>query len=109
MAGTCTICRHDNRDEIDRDLMAGKPYRAIAEQNSTSPAVLGRHKNACVQRTLAASRESDEIERSLNLNAEAQHLYEKVLDVLRQAEAEGDRGDMLKAVREARGLLETRP
>ncbi len=42
----------------------------------------------------------------MNLNAQAQHLYEKVLDVLRQAEAEGDRGDMLKAVREARGVLE---
>lgn len=44
MPRTCTICRHPERRDIDADLKAGMPYRAIAQRYSISKDAVSRHR-----------------------------------------------------------------
>ncbi|MCX5891334.1 MAG: hypothetical protein NTY36_18085 [Deltaproteobacteria bacterium] len=39
----CTVCNHAERPEIDRQLIRGVPYRALAEQFGLSSSALRRH------------------------------------------------------------------
>jgi len=39
----CTVCAHPAKDEIDRDLQAGVPYRTLAAQHGLSASALFRH------------------------------------------------------------------
>ncbi len=43
MSNRCTICTHDSREEIDRALLAGVPYRTLAARYALSPSSLCRH------------------------------------------------------------------
>lgn len=42
--GKCTVCSHHDRAAIDGALVAGTPYRNIAERFSVSLAALARHR-----------------------------------------------------------------
>jgi hypothetical protein len=39
----CTVCNHSDLPEIDRELIRGLPYRALAEQFGLSSSALRRH------------------------------------------------------------------
>ena len=43
MPKRCSVCTHDRRDEIDRDLMAGDSYRTLAARYHLSASALCRH------------------------------------------------------------------
>jgi hypothetical protein len=43
MSSRCTVCTHDSREEIDRALLAGVPYRTLAARYALSPSSLCRH------------------------------------------------------------------
>jgi hypothetical protein len=45
MPRTCLACSSPERETIDKALVAGEPFRNIAERVSISPAALFRHKN----------------------------------------------------------------
>jgi hypothetical protein len=44
MPRNCTICRHPERRDIDADLKAGMPYRAIAQRYSISKDAVSLHR-----------------------------------------------------------------
>ena len=44
MPGTCTVCRHPERDSIETDLRVGTPYRDIARRRNVSKDALSRHR-----------------------------------------------------------------
>ena len=44
MAKGCSICRHDERAQIDQALLDGEPYRNIANRTGTSTSALYRHR-----------------------------------------------------------------
>lgn len=52
---TCTICRHEKREEIEKQLARGVALRRIASQFETSDASLRRH-HACIAEALEALR-----------------------------------------------------
>jgi hypothetical protein len=60
MPQTCTICRHERRDEIDRSLLDGEPFRNIAKRTGTSTTALCRHKAQHIPRKLALAKETAE-------------------------------------------------
>jgi hypothetical protein len=43
MPRKCSICKHARRHEIEADLQAGSPYRAISRRHSISRHALWRH------------------------------------------------------------------
>jgi hypothetical protein len=53
MVKRCSVCSHDSHFEINRHLLAGVPYRALAAQYGLSPSALCRHaKHIARQRQL---------------------------------------------------------
>jgi hypothetical protein len=53
MPKPCSVCIHNRREDIDRALLAGVPYRTLANQYALSASALCRH-----MRHLARYRES---------------------------------------------------
>ena len=43
MARTCTVCTHPSKEDIDKSLLAGTPYRSVAKQYEASPPSVYRH------------------------------------------------------------------
>src|SRR3989442_2906407 len=44
MARMCSVCTHAEREAINAALVAGEPYRAIAQRFASSPDAVFRHK-----------------------------------------------------------------
>jgi hypothetical protein len=47
MGRRCTICHHENRPQIDRELSLRTPIREIAAKFGVKQAAVGRHKIKC--------------------------------------------------------------
>ena len=106
MARVCTICKHSERDSIDRALVDREPLRNIAERFSVSATALHRHKTRDLSRGLVRAAERRETVRDRNLLGRVRGLVERAHGILAQAEARGDHRTALMAIREARSTLE---
>jgi hypothetical protein len=60
MPQTCTICRHQRRNEIDGALVEGESLRNIAKRTGTSATALHRHKAQHIPKSLALANEAAE-------------------------------------------------
>ena len=79
MPQTCNICRHKKRDEIDRELLAGTPFRHIAARYGTSTSALIRHKTNDIPAALVKAKQvADEIR--------AESLYDRLREVVRETQ-----------------------
>ena len=105
MPRICTICSHEKRKEIERNLLAGAPLRTIAVQWSVSKTALIRHKGH-VSATLEKAAERQEEARGDRLLKQLLDLQNRTMALLAEAEQEGDRRTRLGAIREARSNLE---
>jgi hypothetical protein len=101
----CTICGHEKREEIERNLLAGSPLRTIAAHWSVSKTALIRHKNH-VSAMLERATERQEEVRGDQLLKQLLDLQSRTLALLAEAEQDGDRRIRLGAIREARSNLE---
>lgn len=52
MAPKCSVCTHEFAEEIDRLLVGGEPYRAIAKRYGMSSTSVMRHRQAHVSEAL---------------------------------------------------------
>jgi len=102
MTRTCTVCRDPQREEIDKALVAGTPYRDIARRFRLSKAALSRHRRH-VAEALAEARLLT-IER---LVADLDDLQHHAEQQLARAEVEHDLRGALLAIRECRGIIES--
>ena len=106
MPRTCTICRHPERPAINASLVAGEPFRSIADHFELSASALKRHRAAHLPLTLLRAAEAAEV-------AEADALLDRVKETERRARAyeaqaamAGDIRGALVALREGRATLE---
>ena len=118
--GQCSICNHPQRVEIDKALVAGESYRAIARQYGVSREAAGRHKrNGHIAEQIAKAARKKEIkqaeeiasavaEKECHEVADADRLLRVVegllaecLRMVKDAQV-GDECTKLRAVREAR-------
>ena len=107
MPPKCTICIHPEREQIDRDLLAGVSLRNIAERCSVSTTALHRHKNGGhIARALTQAREVEEVARADTLLDQVHALLDKARSLTDQAEVAGDLRTALAGIREVRGVLE---
>jgi hypothetical protein len=105
MPQRCSICLHPDRDAIDRDLLARRPYRHIAARYGTSTGALQRHKEH-LPVALTQAQEAEAVAQGDDLLAQVRTLQAKAERILSQADAEGKLTVALQAVREARGCVE---
>ncbi len=105
MGRRCTVCTHPKRDEIDRALIAGEPYRDIARRYGLSKDALRRHREH-IPKELARSREAEEVARADELLGQVQELRDRALSILDKAERSKDLRTALQAIREARQCVE---
>jgi hypothetical protein len=106
MPRVCTICAHPQRSAIDAALVAGEPYRSIAQRFAASEAAMFRHKVEHLPRRLAAAHQAAEQADADSLLEQVSALHRRTLSILGQAEVSGELRVALAAIREARGNLE---
>lgn len=107
MPRVCTICSHPERDAIEREVLAGRPFRTIAASFSLSRASLLRHcAGGHLSATLVQSARVGEITRADDLVARLIGLARETQAVLARARAAGDDELVLKAVARAEKQLE---
>ena len=106
MPRRCTVCTHNEREDIDQALVARQPFRAIARQHGVSKDALIRHHDDHVPAALVKAQEATEAAQADNLLAQVTGLRDRAIDILDTAVATDDLRVALGAIREARGCLE---
>ncbi len=106
MPRVCSICSHEDREEINAALLAGQPYRSIAKRYEASESAVYRHKLEHLPVHLIKAQDAAEVARADTLLEQVKSLQARALTILDKAEASGDLRTALSAIREARGNLE---
>lgn len=95
---TCRPCADPRREDIDRELLAGRPLRPLAGRTGHSKSALDRHKHACL-----AAPALPPIDQEAAIEKAGGSLAELVREARRlgkKAEKDGDLRAALLAVRE---------
>ena len=107
MSRGCSICEHDDLEEIDAALASNERIRTIADRWSVSKTALMRHRNEHLHVSVIEA-EAKEPEG----NAPADELLDRVCDlqkhtltILEEAEEARELSVALQAIREAKGNL----
>ncbi len=115
MGRRCSICCHPDRTRIDKALVAGHAYRAIAARTGTSPSALVRHRqNHLVEQIARAEAESraqgialleqqqetkaGELRHAIDVVAQLKAINGTCLEVLKQARSDRKHSLSLRAV-----------
>ena len=108
MPQTCTICRHKDREAIDREILAGDPLRNIAEQFGISLTALHRHKQNDIPAALTQAKQAAEETQAETLFDRLRELNRETSAILREARALATRDNdlALKAIARAEKQLE---
>ena len=72
MPRKCTVCTHEQREEIDRLLASNDSIRSIAARYSLSRAALTRHRDSHLTAAVTKAQEAQEVAHADNLMAELQ-------------------------------------
>jgi hypothetical protein len=106
MPRVCTICNHEDREEIDRRLVNGESYTKIAKEFSVSYPALYRHNDVHIPEALVKAEDAKAIANGDNLLDSIKSLAERATVILDRAEQSGDMKTALGGIREARGCIE---
>ena len=108
MPRVCTACAHAERDSVDHALIRGEPMRRIAAEHQLSETAVRRHAARHIPAALVNAGEAREACRGERLLGEVMALQGKALELVAQAEAEGDVRAAVVALKEARECVEMR-
>lgn len=123
MTRTCTICKHPQKDDIDKALLGTDTFRYISGKYNVSVGALQRHKKEHLIHRLAEVQKAkdialkefadkaviearEEIDHSGSMLTQIQDLGQRALSLLDQAEESGDLRTALAGIKEARGCIE---
>ena len=101
MPRTCTVCTHDQRQEIDKALLAGESLRDIARQFRVSKDSIARHKREHLSERMAvvAERHAEaDVRTAIDVVQQLKAINSVALGVLKNARAAGDGALTLQAV-----------
>jgi AcrR family transcriptional regulator len=100
------VCSSPAREAIDKALVAGEPFRNIAERVSISPTALFRHKNH-VANAIGKAQAQNEERLGETLLDEMRRVQRKAWELLARTESVGDHRGSIVALREVRECLES--
>ncbi len=106
MPRPCSICQHDDREAINRELAGNTAIPALAAKYRVSEDALLRHKANHLPAALAKAHEAGEIAHGDDLLQQVRQLRGKAINILLAAERAGDLKTALMGVREARACVE---
>ncbi len=108
MPQPCKVCRHPQKLEIDRGLLAGRPKRALALAFAVSADSVERHARKHVTQALAAATEGREALYGNKLIEQLVELQNETKAILREARfgEKTDNRTALKAIGQAIAQLE---
>ncbi len=106
MGRTCTVCSHEDVDEINKLLLSGTSFRDIAGQFDLSKTALARHKEGHIPEMLSKSKDLKEATNADSLFASVEEEAGFVREMRDAAKAEGDIELALKAVDRALKCIE---
>ena len=98
MPRKCSICTHPKREEIERAMLQGEPYRRISTDFDASEEALRRHKkNDHIAEALVKSAQAKEITGADNSIMRIMGWLDEIKLIFHEAKAEGERGLALSA------------
>jgi len=106
MPRPCSICQHDDREAINRELAGNTAIPALAAKYRVSEDALLRHKANHLPAALAKAHEAGEVAHADDLLQQVRQLRGKAINILLAAERAGDLKTALMGVREARACVE---
>jgi transposase len=83
---TCSVCRHERRKEINFQLVAGTPYRDIAERFGVTKSSLSRHAAEHLPKALERQKRRQEEGEAQSLLVRLQQLSAEVRAILETAD-----------------------
>jgi len=98
MPRLCTICDHLQRAQIDREIIAGLPYRDISGRFELSKSAVERHANGHIAAAVARAADFDDALTAKTLVSEIRTLREVTLGILEESRSEGDHSAALGAI-----------
>ncbi len=105
MSRRCTICDHAERDQIDRALVRGAPFRHIAAQYGLSTGALQRHKAEHLPTAMVQARQVGDVINAGELVAFLTRSYTRTEQIFQRADAAGNDKLALMAIREGVRVL----
>lgn len=106
MAGRCTVCRHLDRETLDRELAGGLTLREAADKYGLNKDAISRHKRNHLSKALQVVQERRETAGAQKAVDRAEQLYGKASGILERAEIEGNGALSLAAIKELRATVE---
>ena len=103
---TCSICRHEQRSEIDTALIRSESLRNIAKQFGTSATALHRHKAEHIAQQIVKSQEFSDIAAASVLVKELRELTRKTGAILTRAVRQKQSDIALRAIARLEKQLE---
>src|ERR671932_1577984 len=108
MPRPCTICTHEQRDEIERAVVLQTRYRKVATLYAVSESAISRHVRDHILPYMARVREAECMERAATLVDRLDEITSETRAILRAAREEGGSADdrALRAIRRLERQLE---
>lgn len=101
----CTICTHHQREEIDRALASGQPFRTIAVRYGVSATSLKRHR-AHIQDAIQQAYAARAVEVGVSVLDRIRELNREARSLLEEARSRGRYAAAVQAIGAATRLLE---
>ena len=106
MGQRCRVCDHEQRDEIEREMIAGRSSLAkLARDFGVGESNLWRHQKKCIASTLASEQETRELGRGRDLHQQLLKLSKRAERLADIAEAKNNLAAAVSAVRELGRLI----
>lgn len=102
----CSVCQHAEVNNINEKMIAGASVRSLAEEYELGLMSLQRHRTGHLPKALVKAKELQEIDAADRLLDRVEDLYNKALNIMGKAEADGKFQPAVSAIKEARSSLE---
>lgn len=94
----CTVCRHAQREAIEKALISGETFRYVSERYTLSLAALVRHRDEHIPEALRRGQGEQDLAHAVDLVAQFKAVNGASIQILHQARQTGDAELALKAV-----------
>ena len=101
----CTVCVHPQRQDIERAIAQGEPYRAIARQYGVNKDSIRNHAKSHLPNPVQAAVQAEVVEHGASILSQVRELHRRALQLLDEAASKDRYSGAAAFLKEARELL----